>query len=793
MRPCTPRSLPPDGTIFASYPLIDNDIHYGYTFSEWIFTMNRRFFTARGSVSARQVLRRGSAAMATAALMGGATLIPSTSVAFAQDGDGAKQVELTKSGHIPGNESEKPTVGKDVKYKTKSGKTNPHPCAGKKLIYQFHNDFIYGTRDRTNSEKGELAVMAVDGQQVVNQNTVCFRLPVDANKDGKDLTRKKLPLDPKDPETYKFLGNKDDIVWLAPQQPENWLDDNRPTYAGIGAFDPHHEGTPVKKTDKEKGTKGDFVGDEMHFDIVKYSGPGDMHVFASRPGRADRLFSVKKGQKKLPSFAYGVNGHGHWNTAFTKPGIYTLTVKGWVENKDGTKEETKPTQVRWLVGTDKEVGLPEGTTTDLREVKSSPADDNSSNGADKPNESGKASESDKPSDSKASGTTPSPSTENGESDSNSGNDSGKSDQTGADTTGTNTEPAPTCSEEDKVDEETAKALANKPQNFIEKGHIDMALDEGKKKKFETRIHVDGSDGKTTNYRSGSFAFLVPDTRKEKFPNGFGEKLGLKQDEIWYLPQVQDQNAPWPGFSTQKLGVNWSQNSQGVKVTMDKKSGPGDVVSWNDNVGSSTVIFSSKEPSKEFPLIENSHVHMNWGFTKPGIYRVVFNMKGKDDKGKEINEPLDAVFLVGKDAIEKARDLKKKGYPCIDGAGVDGTAIGGDSNDPNGGGTDGDGSTDSTEGDAESDGDQPAGADTDEGAGKGDDGSGEAGGNSEEGEDGSREGLLASTGIGSMGVIVTLLAGLVAMLVGAGVMMNRQTQQMVLQHKETMMRNRKGRS
>ena len=256
-----------------------------------------------------------------------------------------------------------------------------------------------------------------------------------------------------------------------------------------------------------------------------------MHVFADIPGRADRLFSVKKGEKKLPSFTYNAGGHGHWITAFTKPGIYTLTVKGSIENKDGTKEETKPTKITWLVGNDKEVGLPDGTTKNLREVKSSPVDDNSGDSADKPTDSGKAGNSDKPSDSKASGTTPSPSTENGEGDSNSGKDSGKSDQTGTDTTGTETEPAPTCSEEDKVDEDIAKALANKPQNFIEKGHIDMALDKGKKNPYEARIHVDGSDGKTRNYRSGSFAFTVPDFRKETLPSGFGDKLGIKQDDI----------------------------------------------------------------------------------------------------------------------------------------------------------------------------------------------------------------------------------------------------------------------
>ena len=747
--------------------------------------MNRRFFTARGSVSTRQGLRRGSAAVATAALMGGAMLIPSTSVAFAQDGTATENGQLTKSGHIPGNESKGPIVGGDVTYKTKSGKTRTHPCAGKKLIYQFHNDYIYGTRDRTNSEKGDLSVMAVDGQQVVSQENICFRLPVDADKDGKDLTRKKLPLDPKDPKPLSFLGKDGDIVWIAPRQAEDWVNGQRPTYAGIGAFDPHHEGT--------KYVEGDFVGDKMHFDIEKYSGPGDMHVFADMPGRAERLFSVKKGEKKLPSFTYGAGGHGHWNTVFTKPGIYTLTVKGWIENKDGTKEETKPTKVRWLVGTDKEVGLPDGTTTNLNKVKSSPVDDSSTGGTTTPTESGKATDSTKPSDSKATETSPSTSTSDGQGDSNSDTNSGQTDQTGTDTTGTNTEPAPTCSEKDKVDEETAKALANKPQNFVEKGHIDMALDKDPKP-YTPQIHVDGTDGKTRNYRSGSFAFVVPDATKKSLPSGFGNKLGLNQDSFYLLPEVQDHNAPWPGFSTQKLGVDWSQNSQGIKVTMEKKTGPGDIVSWNDKYGNVAVNFSTKEPNKEFPLAENSHVHMNWGFTKPGIYRVVFNMKGKDAKGKEINEPLDAVFLVGKEAIDKAKDLKAKGYPCIDGDGVDGSAIGGTDTDPDGDGTDGEDSGEAAEGGSESDSEQPAGSDasgSEEGASEGSD---ESAGGAEEGEDGSRGGLLASTGVAGMGVIVTLIAGVFAMLVGAGVMMNRQTQQMVLQHKEMMVRNRKkGRS
>ena len=206
--------------------------------------------------------------------------------------------------------------------------------------------------------------------------------------------------------------------------------------------------------------------------------------------------------------------------------------------------------------------------------------------------------------------------------------------------------------------------------------------------------------------------------------------------------------------------------------------------------------------QELPPHREQPCSYELGFTKPGIYRVVFHMRGKDSKGKEINEPLDVVFLVGNDAFAKAKDLKEKGYPCIKGP-VDGGDGGTTDTDPDGGdgstdtatgsgdGTSGDGSEDSTAGDSESDGDQPADASGDEALGGADGGSGESGSTAGEGEDGSRS-LLASTGVASIGVIATLMAGLFAMLVGAGVMMNRQTQQLVARHKERMLRNRKGR-
>ena len=93
-----------------------------------------------------------------------------------------------------------------------------HPCAGRKLLYHSHNDALYGTY-----KNDKLTVMAVDGQQVTDQEKVCFRLAPDADADGNDVSTLTVPEDG----SLDFLGEPGSTVWAAPQSAD-WTDSWRP-------------------------------------------------------------------------------------------------------------------------------------------------------------------------------------------------------------------------------------------------------------------------------------------------------------------------------------------------------------------------------------------------------------------------------------------------------------------------------------------------------------------------------------------------------------------------------------
>lgn len=226
---------------------------------------------------------------------------------------------------------------------TVDGKTVPHPCAGRKLLYQAHVDAVYLSR-----EGGELSIMTVDGSEVGKSDKYCMRLAPDAHQ-GMEVSRMVVPDDPQ----LSFLGAPGRIVWLGPAVAPQW----RPIWAGLGAFDPEHE----------HKVPTDFVGNQIQSTLTDFDGPGDMEIFSYMQGivPAQRLIS----SREIPTMNFAVGGHAHLNWAFTKAGIYSTTWVGRGQYFDGTVEKTAPSKQYWLVGSDEEVGLPAGTTTRLNNIE----------------------------------------------------------------------------------------------------------------------------------------------------------------------------------------------------------------------------------------------------------------------------------------------------------------------------------------------------------------------------------------------------------------------------------------
>lgn len=471
-----------------------------------------------------------------------------------------------------------------------------HPCAGRKLLYHSHNDALYGTY-----KNDKLTVMAVDGQQVTDQEKVCFRLAPDADADGNDVSTLTVPEDG----SLDFLGEPGSTVWAAPQSAD-WTDSWRPIWSGLGAFDPAHEAGEIPDN---------FVDDVMHFDLVEMDGPGDVNVFfSSRVGDPERLFS--SADEDMRTITYDVGGHGHFTWTFSQPGIYKMTWQGRAELKGGGVERSEPVTQYWLVGDDATVGLPEGTTTDLRTPNTTEETTAAS-----PTTSAKPSP--KPAPRPTSSTT--------------------SQSTSRPTS--TTAPTPTS---------TGSAAAEDRRKLIEAGHMDMAL--AAEGSSIGAMLIDDSDPHNQAKReSGSFIFAVPDAARKTLPEGARESFPEPPEAMWILPQAQEKNLPWLGFSTTRVGADALSQGSKVTVSMRDVSGPGRIYTWHEDLRGLRVELDSGDASKQLEYPVNAHDHQGFGFTEPGVYTATFTFAGTSASGEDFSEDLVATFAVGDEAVAAARD------------------------------------------------------------------------------------------------------------------------------------------
>lgn len=543
-----------------------------------------------------------------------------------------QRAQATPTGHRPGTTSDGPTVGKDVKNPA-TGKT--HVCAGRKLLYNAHVDAIYGTYN-----KGKPDVMVVDGQQPVPADDVCLRLAPDAI-DGKEASRIKVP----NKKALSFLGKPGTVLWYAPQNAD-FTNQWRPIWAGLGAFDPAHE---LK-------APTDFAEPNLHFHMKKFAGPGDMEVFFHNSGTPtpERVLSTKGG---LKDYDYEVGGHGHFGWTFSKPGLYQLTMQWDVKKKDGSTVKSAERTINWLVGSDKQVGLPEGTTTGLNEIKNpiAPLEQGNPGDQDQPEEPEQPEDPEQPGE-------PEP----GENET-PGDEEDPSDGTD--------KPAPTCEAPEEISDDEVRSEVNDAfsegqgteRAVIPKGHMDMGVGTSDESDADPHTFLkDGSDPANVQEReSGSFIFLVNSPKaKVGVPQDYQEELG---ETAYALPQAQRENpdVPWLGFSTEHL----NSAKQGVDVTIKDFEGPGRMVTLSDNgLGSVSLRLDSEHREHKVSYAVGAHDHQQFLFTKPGVYRVVFRYQGTAVDGKKFDKELETFFVIkdscgadtgsGKSGLEELQELQK---------------------------------------------------------------------------------------------------------------------------------------
>lgn len=135
--------------------------------------------------------------------------------------------------------------------------------------------------------------------------------------------------------------------------------------------------------------------------------------------------------------------------------------------------------------------------------------------------------------------------------------------------------------------------------------------------------------------------LVPDNPELSF-------LGAAGSVIYLLPQTQNSQLPWPGWSTERLTATLPSGVSASSVSLQvQASGPGQVHLWQTGSIGNVVNHYVTGTSGSIPVSVPAHVHSNWSFSAQGTYTVTVTASATLSNGQRVSSPAARyVFQVG---------------------------------------------------------------------------------------------------------------------------------------------------
>lgn len=195
---------------------------------------------------------------------------------------------------------------------------------------------------------------------------------------------------------------------------------------------------------------------------------------------------------------------------------------------------------------------------------------------------------------------------------------------------------------------------------LSRGHIDafeVTYDQSSSKlvlkvKDDTQLFDKG-----TVYRDPSTVVIDADHEKAAFtvPEGLPADyafLGDPGSQLYMIPEVQDAELPWPGWSTERLRASLPGVSSATDaVTLDLDiEGPGEVHSFMSGSFGNVInryVDTTDEQPERIPVGSNNHVHTNWVFTKQGMYTMTVTPTAELTAGGSVTgDPAMYEFHVG---------------------------------------------------------------------------------------------------------------------------------------------------
>ncbi|OLT52609.1 hypothetical protein BJF88_13375 [Cellulosimicrobium sp. CUA-896] len=147
----------------------------------------------------------------------------------------------------------------------------------------------------------------------------------------------------------------------------------------------------------------------------------------------------------------------------------------------------------------------------------------------------------------------------------------------------------------------------------------------------------------------SLTFRLDETAQDEVPAGSAFAfLGEAGSTIWSIGQVQESGVPWLGWNTQHPTLVEAAAGP-VTYRLDAVDGPGRLgVYGTGNFGGVGTKFFGTMPGfgKSTEVTLNQHVHANWAFTEPGVYKVTFTLSVPLKSGGTASDTATLTFSVG---------------------------------------------------------------------------------------------------------------------------------------------------
>lgn len=176
--------------------------------------------------------------------------------------------------------------------------------------------------------------------------------------------------------------------------------------------------------------------------------------------------------------------------------------------------------------------------------------------------------------------------------------------------------------------------------ILSSGHVDFAsrIVGGR---LESLVGDGTSGSKVYREPAGTILWLKP-TSQVRLPGGYGQ-VGPVGSNVWQVPQTQNPDLIWLGWSTEALNAG---NTRGpVTWSIDSISGPGSVKAYlTGSFGGVQSMVFDNGGSYSIPL--GVHAHANWAFSAEGIYRITMTQTATLTNGQVSSDTETLTIVVG---------------------------------------------------------------------------------------------------------------------------------------------------